>query len=382
MDLRSYKTFTKYQETATHKTEVKRTLRLVRMPRNAVCQPDISVTTTSPFSPRQDHSLTEVTLKQEVSGEEKSTQAEGKTVDKSVTKLPVIRRPGRHDKGGKNNLLQGLLHGEQCFDFALEGLMPELNKLRKNSTPPNHSQGVTKLVGNQDIRHERETFVCIQDIEENNLLPLSSSILEGQRLNIRKKELILTSNRVNMQHCRKPSDKGNKLPYQTYSTPKHSEFAIISSKLSETKTPVCNVDPLRPSKQEAARPVFHLPTADKYDITPRNINSKAGRVFRPSRKSPLFKSGYSNGQLIPRRDSYFIRNSVFKTILQQPGVLLRQPSPVSGVKMTLKEHDEFSVEAIQTVEKTNIQLPCVEDKTVAEVVRPVKKFVIRLPPIC
>ena len=362
------------------------------MTRNAVCQPGISVTTTSPFSLRQEQSLSEVTLNQEVSGEEKSTQAERKTVDKPVTKLPVIRRPRRRNKGGKNNS-QGLSHGEQCFDFALEGLMPELNKSRKNSTPPDHSQRVKKSVGNQDMRHERETFVCVQDREENmdedkdklkycdNVLPLSSSILEGQRLNIRKKER-LTSNRASKQHYRKP-DKGNKLPYRTDSTSKHSEIAIISSNISETKTTICNcVDPLRPSKQQAARPVFHLPTADKYDITPRNINNKVGSVFRLSSKSPLLKSDYSDGQLIPRRDSYFIRNSVFKTILQQPGVFLRQPSPVAGLKMTLKEQEEFSVEAIQTVEKTNVQLPCVEAEVAAEVTRPAKKFVIRLPPIC
>jgi len=50
---------------------------------------------------------------------------------------------------------------------------------------------------------------------------------------------------------------------------------------------------------------------------------------------------------------------VFKAIAQ-PTVFLRQPSPVAGVKMTLKEHEDLLAAAIQAVEETNVTSPTVD----------------------
>lgn len=357
------------------------------MPRNITTDLGISVTATNPFSPRRERSLSQETLKQGVTGDERSTQADAKSFDRLKIKFPVLTQPRRVNDEGNSNL-QVLLRGVQCFDFSFEG--SEFNTPRKKSSPSSDSQDLElDSVASQALKREEESFVYVRDRGNNvegdkdktkdfgNVLPLSSSILEGQRLNIREKEGLNTK-RESKQFRYKQTEKGNKLPYQTDSTYKDPEIENKSTKLSETQRTVCNVVPLRPYKH-VERPVFQLPKADKYDITPRNIiNSKACSVFKVSRRSSLFNSDYKSSQWIPRRNSYTIKNSVFKTILQQPAVFLRQPSPVAGVKMTLKEQEDSLAEAIQAVEETNIQPPSVD----IEVTRQIKKFVIRLPPIC
>lgn len=64
----------------------------------------------------------------------------------------------------------------------------------------------------------------------------------------------------------------------------------------------------------------------------------------------------------------------------QPSVLLRQPSPVAGVKIDLRAHKEGSlVGAIHAAKETvDVVSPSVD----AEVTKKVEKIVVRLPPIC
>ena len=356
------------------------------MPRNVGCGLNIFVTATSSFSPRrpqeEEKNLSLATLKAEVSRDEKSTHAE----DKPIVKLPVLTRPRRVSKEESNNL-QVLLRGIKCLDFSLDGLMSELDTARKKSSPSTDSQDLEGLVDSHETTQDGESFVYDQNHGENmeadkcnltdkgNVLPLSTSILEGQRLNIREKEGLITKRSKHL-YC-KPREKENKLSCQTGSTSEDSDNENYLIKSTETPRMSSNAASLKSDKQ-IARPVFHLPKADSYDITPRNtINSKVCSVFKVSRKSSFYKSGYKNSW-IPRHDSYAIKNSVFRTNMQQPAVFLRQPSPVAGVKMTLKEQEDSLAAAIQVVEKTNVQTPPVD----AEVTRHVKKFVIRLPPIC
>lgn len=357
------------------------------MPRHVTSDLGISVKATNPFSPRRERSSSQETLKQGVTGDERSTQADTKSFDRPKIKFPVLTQSRRVNDEGNSNL-QVLLRGVQCFDFSLEG--SEFNTPRKKSSPSSVSQDLElDSVASQAIKREKDSIVYVQNHGEivegdkdktkdfGNVLPLSSSILEGQRLNIREKERLNTK-RASKQFRYEQTEQGNKLPYQTDSTYKYPEIENNSSKLSETQRTVCNVVPLRPYKQ-VERPVFQLPKADNYDITPRNIiNSKACSVLKMSHRSSLFDSDYKSSQWIPRRDSYVIKSSVFKTILQQPAVFLRQPSPVAGVKMTLKEQEDSLAEAIPAVEETNIQPPSVD----VEATRQIKKFVIRLPPIC
>ena len=326
------------------------------MPRNVRRDLDMSVTATNLLSSRREGSLSQETLKQGVTGEERSTKTDAKSSDRPQIKFPVLTQPRRevrrvNDEFEGNNNLQVLLRGVQCFDLSLEG--PEFNPPRKTLQPPSDSQGLElDSVVSPARAKEKGSFAFVQNHGENmegdkdktkhygNVLPLSSSILEGQRLNIREKGSFNTK-RASKQFY-KQTEKGNKL-YQTYSTYKYHEIKNNSTKLPETQRTACCLVPSRPHKQ-VERPVFQLSKVDKYDITPRNvIESKACSVLKMTRRSSLFNSDYKSSQWFPRRDSYIIKNSVFKTVLQQPAaVFLRQPSPVAGLKMTQLMQQEHS----------------------------------------
>lgn len=313
--------------------------------------------------------------------------------ESSSLKLPVLTRSRKTNKEENKNL-QVLLRGIQCFNLTLQNLLPEMPQ--KSSQTDSSGTRDSHVRVSDDIRditqenrpicdQNREESVLIdRDFEEekDNFLPLVCSILEGQRLKIRQKEGF-QAKRSKQFKC-KSTEKEKKPPCQAGSTSEDSDIESVLRKSTPTDSETFSssipavIEHVKPSKGNA-RPVFHLPRADKYDITPRNIiNSKTCAVFKESHKQSLFKSSHKDSW-IPRRDSSFIRNSVFKAIIPQPVVFLRQPSPVAGVKMTLlKEHEATIAAAIQTVKKTNVQTPSVD----AEVSPHIKKFVIRLPPIC
>lgn len=313
--------------------------------------------------------------------------------ESSSLKLPVLTRSRKTNKEENKNL-QVLLRGIQCFNLTLQNLLPEMpQKSSQTDSSGTRDSHVRVSDDSIDITQEnrpicdqnREESVLIdKDVEEekDNFLPLVCSILEGQRLKIRQKEGF-QAKRSKQFKC-KSTEKEKKPPCLAGSTSEDSDIESVLRKSTPTDSETFSssipavTEHVKPSKGNA-RPVFHLPRADKYDITPRNIiNSKTCAVFKESHKQSLFKSSHKDSW-IPRRDSSFIRNSVFKAIIPQPVVFLRQPSPVAGVKMTLlKEHEATIAAAIQTVKKTNVQTPSVD----AEVSPHIKKFVIRLPPIC
>ena len=363
---------------------------------------DISVTATSSFSPRGEEKLVEEQrtiqleklnqAKQEASGSKISTTEQKSVGDKTrQLKLPVLST-GRVNNEENNNL-QVRLRGIQCSDFSLQQHRAEwIDKSTKKSqlkSPFSCSQLLEPTSNTLELTQERVLFV--QDLNQVNnsgselepagdilkdrsqhILPISGSILEGQRVNLKEK---MGVNKQQQQVRRMPR-KANKLCKQSESTVETFDTENILMKKRKTNSSTVS---LKTGKQGARR-VFHLPKADKYDITPRNIisNTKVCSVFNvDDLKSSLFHSGYKNTWIPSRPDSYVIKNSVFKAVAQ-PTVFLRQPSPVAGVKMTLKEHEDSLAAAIQAVEETNVTSPTVD----AEVSRKVKKFVIRLPPIC
>lgn len=357
---------------------------------------DISVTTTSSYSPRRPEKVEEKRTTrheqltqgiQEVSGNEVSKTEQKYAADETrQLKLPVL--PTRRVKKEENNDLPVRLRGIQCSDISLQERRTEwIDKLTKKSQA-SCSQRLERALNTPQFTQERVLFVPDQNQNNNSggelettggiliersqgILPISGSILEGQRVNLREK-MGLNKQRKHVR-CRIPR-KANKLCNQSETT---AETFDTENILMKTRRSTSTAS-FKTGKQ-GARPVFHLPKADKYDITPRNfVNPKVCSVFKvDDLKSPsLFSPGHKN-TWISSRDSCVTKNSVFKAIAQ-PTVLLRQPSPVAGVKMTLKEHEESWAAAIQAVEETNVSSQAVE----VEISRQVKKFVIRLPPIC
>ena len=133
--------------------------------------------------------------------------------------------------------------------------------------------------------------------------------------------------------------------------------------------------------KQITRTVFYLPKADKYDITPdgKYTSSKVCRAIKvEDLKASLIRSDRKDSW-VPSVDKQLMKFSVFKAIMQQPTVFLRQPSPVKGLKMPLLDQEASLVAAIQAVKKTNEPASPVPDVT--ELTKQLKHFVIKLPPI-
>lgn len=134
--------------------------------------------------------------------------------------------------------------------------------------------------------------------------------------------------------------------------------------------------------KHVTRTVFYLPKADKYDITPdgKYTSSKVCRAIKvEDLKASLIRSDRKDSW-VPSVDKQLMKCSVFKAIMQQPTVFLRQPSPVKGLKMPLLDQEASLAAAIQAVKETNEPASPVTDVT--ELTKQLKHFVIKLPPIC
>ena len=204
-----------------------------------------------------------------------------------------------------------------------------------------------------------------------------STVLKGQRLSVGGKE------KWKGEH---KSEKGE---------PKERHTVHVDQKLREKgkivvlennkmkspaiKTPRRTV--LKNNGKDPERPALHLPKVDKYEVTSNGsyFPGKICRVFRLNDlKTSLIDTGHTDSW-VPARDKYFPKYSVFKAITQQPIVYLRQPSPVAGVKIALKDHGSASyADLIRAVEKTNAPAPLNFDGFHPKS----KKFIVKLPPIC
>lgn len=339
------------------------------MPRSVVSDFSMSVTGTNLFQPRKTEKETSSaqavsSSRQQVSGNEVLTQTETKR--KPSLKLPALAKTRRLNHEEKNDL-QALLR-IRCYDFSLQvqGLMPEVKNSNENSSI---SSGYQSLEDTPDKKHRefmeyggKSDKDSSTDESSVSSLP-SSTVLEGQRVSLREKNGLNTQRK---QLPCQPKDKGDKQSYQNDPRPNYRLENMIRSTIVSLK-----------GRKQDAHPVFHLPKVDKYDITPENF--KNGKIFKLNDlKSPSIYSGYRDSW-VPHRDRYFMNNSEFFKSLMQPTVLLRQPSPVAGVKINLREHEVDSlVAAIQVAKETDVQTPPVD----TEVTKKVEKIVIRLPPIC
>ena len=307
-------------------------------------------------------------------------------------KLPTLTKATRYNNSVKSKF-EVLLQRRQCSDLTIHQLTSDwCGKHRENlssSCLRNHevSPGMQKripIVSDENGENNSEEGNARQSLKEKSLdskLPLSCSILEGQRVNLREKARLNKQRKQIRKHSELPhAEKGNKLPNQSDTSskdPDHIKTFLMKSMLTRRNTSdTVSVN----TGKRSDRPVFHLPKADKYDISPRGlIDNQVCSVFRVNdvKSSSLFYPSFNNAWS-PNRDNYRIKHSVFKAFAQQPAVFIREPSPVAGVKIHLKEHEDSFTEAIQAVEKTNALTSAVD----TAVTRQVKKFVVRLPPIC
>ena len=363
---------------------------------------DMFITGTNPFGPPKDEKQN---LSQRVPGDAVLADSKDKQVEKPRLKLPALtRRTTLNNVYENENDLQVLLR-VRCFDFPLQvhGLMPE-------STDDSSvgSAGSSSTSSGQD-HDERQTSGKDSLKGKNSVLPLSSStVLEGQRVHLQGKE-----ESSKQQKTQGKAKEKNNVAYQTYSTsqkfdienkkasnmfgqqtfqpPRADKFRVTNKyrvtrsdhKATERRegrlsysheTSRSSIGSLKPVRQHT-RPTLHMPNVDKYDINPKSIvEVKVCSVFKGNAlKSMLIFSGYDDSW-IPNRDSRFIKNAVFKAIMQQPAMFLRQPLPGDITKVTLQENEDLLAKA---------KTPAKPVETVDnKVTREVKKFVVRLPPIC
>ena len=316
----------------------------------------------------------------EMTTDETSTPAQ----DRPQLKLPLLPASKEVNKEDENDL-KALLRVRR-FDLPLQnhGLVPEWNESSEKLTSQSSSSEDSENLSNQDGKesygrgksHSRKDNLRDKSISLP-LLSTFSTVLKGQGVNLRGKE------GSNDQGKRDKIKSAESSSTQTDSKSQESSAGLEKSKTSRKKLkhPTRgNMLSLNHGKSHE-RPVFHLPKADKYDISPDGTHAvgKICRVFRLNDlKTSVIYSGHKNSW-VPSRDKYLTKCSTFKAILQQPTFYLRQPSPVTGVKMTLQEqHEDPFAAAIQAVEETNVPSPFVD----AELTPQKKTFVIKLPPIC
>lgn len=366
------------------------------MSRNARREADLPMkTTTRPLSTtRSELPLSKVTLKQ---GVPKSTKANRiwSNAKYARVNLPVLARP-KIVRIKEDYEFQTPSREVGYMNFSPQVITPERTMSEgKQLGGTSDSQSVTIWINGQEITRERTPFIHfhshgrstdddkdkLKPVNLANILPLTTSILKGKRVSFSAKGNANTEFTNKQCNC-KQTAKSNRSTHQTSSTSEKAVIKNTSSEIAETQTTFSGVL-LRPRKI-VSRPVLHLPTADQYDITrPRNIvTGKVGSVLIERRKSG---SSHEEEKFSPPSENVIIKNSVFKTILQRRAVLLRQPSPLAGVnfKVNLKQQEAesfFLRDTIQAVEETNAQPAPVAVEV--EVPRPVKRLVVRLPPIC
>ena len=301
---------------------------------------------------------------QQVSGNEDSAHLDIK--EKNKIRLPALAKTKRLNHEEKNGL-QALLR-IRCYDFSLQvqGLKPEAKNTSKHSSFSSDSQSIEE----SSDQSQKETKNDCKEADKDMSSLSSSTVLEGQRVDLKEKIGLNNIERKRI-HCQ-PTDKGkelfclNNLRSENYRLENMIRSTIVSIQ----------------HKKQVERPVFHLPKVDRYDITPGHIKiCKICSVFKLNdAEAPSTYTGLKDGW-VPLRDRYFMNNyEFFKSLYVPPSLSIRQPSPVAGVKIHLREHEERSIEAVtHTVKETVDVIPPSVDTVVT---KKVEKIVIRLPPIC
>ena len=339
-------------------------------------------------------------------------------------------------QGGKGNQDQSVLPALLCIRSLY--LSPQLLHMwnKTNSSLPKSSRGSRSSRTTVTEQDEKGAFhnKCDQTNDKvslehkNNILPQLpvSTVLGGQRVTIRSPQSSKSRTEESEQDNRGTrtkkvqfsvedssiKTKNNTLPLLSLPTTLKGKCLLSQrkqgsneqqyeekiandikpSELNEfekrkTSTPngkhqtTINMASAKTGKQ-VTRTVFYLPKADKYDITPdgKYTSSKVCRAIKvEDLKASLIRSDRKDSW-VPSVDKQLMKCSVFKAIMQQPTVFLRQPSPVKGLKMPLLDQDASLAAAIQAVKETNEPASPVPDVT--ELTKQLKHFVIKLPPIC
>lgn len=171
-------------------------------------------------------------------------------------------------------------------------MKPEVKNSSKNSSLSSGSQSTEE---SSDQSQEEAKKI---DKDKSSLS--FSTVLEG-RVNLKEK---IRLNNIERKHVHyKPSDKGKKA-FCLYDL--RSENYRLENMLRST------IVSLKHMTQDA-RPVFHLPKVDKYDITPEHLNGKICSVLKLNDAQVLSTySGFTcNDSWVPMRDRYFMSNSEF-----------------------------------------------------------------------
>lgn len=260
----------------------------------------MAITGTNLFRPREtdrDAGLAQESTNscQQVSENEELTPLDVK--EKNKIKLPALAKITRLNHEEKNDL-EALLR-IRCYDFSLQvqGLKPEVKNPSKNSSLSSGSQSTEE---SSDPQSQEEAKKDCKTIDKDKSSLSFSTVLEG-RVNLKEK---IRLNNIERKHVHyKPSDKGKKA-FCLYDL--RSENYRLENMLRST------IVSLKHMTQDA-RPVFHLPKVDKYDITAEHLNGKICSVLKLNDAQVLSTySGFTcNDSWVPMRDRYFMSNSEF-----------------------------------------------------------------------
>ena len=352
---------------------------------------------------------------------------QGKHVGNSQLNFPDLTLTSQ---GGKNNQDQSVLPALlriRSLNFSPQ-LLHMWNKPNRSLPPSSRSSRSSRTTTEQD---EKGAFrnKCDQTNEKvslehkNSILPhlLVSTVLDGQRVTKQSPQSSKSRTEESKQYNRGTrtkkvqfsvedssiKTKNNTLPLLSLPTTLKGKCLLSQRKqgLNEQQYEKKIANDIKPSElneyekrktstpngkyqttiitgKQVTRTVFYLPKADKYDITPDGeyTRSKVCRVVKvEDLKASLIRSD-RKVSWAPSVDKQLMKCSVFKAIMQQPTVFLRQPSPIKGLKMPLLDQEASLAAAIQAVKETNEPTSPVPDVT--KLTKQLKHFVIKLPPIC
>ncbi|CAH3120105.1 unnamed protein product, partial [Porites lobata] len=247
-----------------------------------------------------------------------STSGKEKHVRNSQLNFPDLSLTSQGAKGNQDQSVLPALLCIRSLNFSPQ-LLHMWNKPNSSLPPSSRGSRSSRTTTEQD---KKDSSIKTT----NNTLPLLSltTTLKGKcLLSQRKQGLNEQQYEEKNGNYIKPSEL-NECEKRKTSTPNGKHQTTI--KMASTKT-----------GKQITRTVFYLPKADKYDITPdgKYTSSKVCRAIKvEDLKASLIRSDRKDSW-VPSVDKQLMKFSVFKAIMQQPTVFLRQPSPVKGLKMPL-----------------------------------------------
>ena len=327
-----------------------------------------------------------------------NTLSEGK----SNLRFPQLTRRHFHNNTGETNL-QVLLTGNRCFDGDIsrrpEDLWEVCSSSKSSTTTSEMKNCVTdesQVSPEEDGLKSASVLETTAETEEERcgVVQFTASVLEGQKAGLNTKPvLVVKSKRESSLSAFSPS-KRTLVTTRTESKSKPDKLVSEQQKVNDCSAAI-NVDmktgiESRENKLLSSttslntkldsKAVFKLPRVDCYELTVENIiYSDTCTVLRPKKRRYKTRQGnlyshISNGW-DPQGEALKMRNSIYTKIAQQY-VNFGEVSSVEGIRMNaVRDSDQQTLQALKAVEECNNDPPEIREVT------PVKKFVIRLPPI-